>query len=135
MCIKIYLDTSVIGYLRAVELPERMQDTLEFWEALRTGKYEIYTSNVVNTEPSHCKEPKRSELLAFLDEIQYTEIETSNNMEIKHIADEIEALRIIPIKYIADRVHIATAIYLGCNILVSWNFKHMVNVKTRNGVR
>jgi len=135
MCIKIYLDTSVIGYLRAVDLPERMRDTLEFWEVLKTGKYEVYISDVVIIELSRCPEPKKSELLAYLDIIQYTEIKSFNNPDIMHITEEIKAINIIPVKYEDDHAHIAVAIYTGCSILVSWNFKHMVNVKTRNGVR
>ena len=38
-------------------------------------------------------------------------------------------------KIYLDRLHIASAIYSGCNIIVSWNFEHMVNVKTIDGVR
>ena len=51
------------------------------------------------------------------------------------LAAEVEKLKIIPAKKVLDRLHIASAIYSGCNIIVSWNFEHMVNIKTIDGVR
>ncbi len=41
---------------------------------------------------------------------------------------------IIPAKYEDDALHIAAASVNGCNIVVSWNFKHMVRAKTIFGV-
>jgi hypothetical protein len=32
-------------------------------------------------------------------------------------------------------LHIASAIVSECNVLLSWNFKHLVNIRTINGVR
>lgn len=34
-----------------------------------------------------------------------------------------------------DYQHITAAILAGCDIITSWNFKHIVNVKTIRGVR
>lgn len=34
-----------------------------------------------------------------------------------------------------DCRHIAAAIIAGCDIITSWNFKHIVNVKTVRGVK
>ncbi len=33
-----------------------------------------------------------------------------------------------------DGRHIAVAVLAGCDMIVSWNFKHIVNVKTIQGV-
>jgi predicted nucleic acid-binding protein len=132
---KIYLDTSVISYLRQEDAPEQMADTIEFWEILKTGKYEVFTSEVVTAELLRCSEPKRSELFALLDEIQFTEIAVERNAEIIMLSAEVYKLNILPPKSENDRRHIAAAIFSGCNIIVSWNFNHMVNVKTIDGVR
>jgi predicted nucleic acid-binding protein len=132
---KIYLDTSVVSYLRQEDSPEKMRETLEFWEILKTGKYEVYTSEIVTAELLRCPEPKRSELFALLDEIRYTEIEATSNAEIITLAAEVNKLNILPPKSENDRRHIAAAIFNGCNIIISWNFNHMVNVKTIDGVR
>lgn len=37
MKIKVYLDTSVISYLDQQDAPEKMQETREIWEILKTG--------------------------------------------------------------------------------------------------
>jgi predicted nucleic acid-binding protein len=132
---KIYLDTSVISYLRQEDVPKEMQETLELWEILKTGKYDVYISEVVLDELSKCPEPKRSELLALLSEIEYTDTEVENNAEIISLAGEIKKLNILPPKSENDRRHIAAAVYNGCNAILSWNFKHMVNVNTIDGVR
>ena len=132
---KIYLDTSAVSYLRQEDAPKEMGQTQAFWEVLRTGRYDVYASAVTVRELSRCAEPKRRELLALLDETGYTYIEVDGNEEILALAAEIASLKIIPAKKVDDRLHIAAAISCGCNIIVSWNFEHMVNVRTIDGVR
>ena len=55
--------------------------------------------------------------------------------EIIVLADEVKKLNILPAKSENDRRHIAAAVFCECDIIVSWNFRHMVNVKTIDGVR
>jgi len=43
---KIYLDTSVISCLQALETPERMADSLRLWEDLKAGIYDVYISDI-----------------------------------------------------------------------------------------
>ncbi|MDR0951750.1 MAG: PIN domain-containing protein [Oscillospiraceae bacterium] len=132
---RIYLDTSVISYLRQEDAPEKMAETLEFWEILKTGKYEVYISDVTIFELSKCLEPRRAELLALLSKIDYNEIETKDHADITELSIAIAKQKLLPERSVNDRLHIAAAILSGCNILVSWNFKHLVNVKTIDGVR
>ena len=132
---KIYLDTTVISHLRHEDRPDWMADTLELWEILKRGEYDVHISDVVMIELMRCPEPKQTELLAFLDEIQYTEIAVESNEKILAIADQIKKLTVIPPKSENDRRHIAAALYSGCNIIVSWNFNHFVTQKTIDGVR
>lgn len=51
------------------------------------------------------------------------------------LANEIIIRGILTKKSLDDCTHIAAAIVNNCDIIVSWNFKHLVNVKTINGVR
>jgi predicted nucleic acid-binding protein len=132
---KIYLETSTVSHLRQEDAPEKMKQTQEFWEILKTGKYDVYTSDITVIELSRCAEPKRKELLALLEDIGYTLVEAIDNEEIAVLEEEVRRLGIIPAKKVFDRLHIAAAVYSGCNIIVSWNFDHMVNVKTIDGVR
>ena len=74
--IKIYLDTSVISYLDQQDSPERMKETQEIWELFKKGQYGIYISDVVVYEINKCSMEKREILLDYLDQIEYTIIET-----------------------------------------------------------
>ena len=112
-----------------------MRDTLEFWEILKAGKYDVYISDIVLDELYACPQPKRGDLLALLAQVRYNEVIVDGNVEIISLAGEIKSLKILPQKSENDRRHIAAAVISGCNAIVSWNFRHMVNVKTIDGVR
>lgn len=67
--IKISLDTSVISHLEAEETPEKMQDTVAFWQELIRGQYIVTISDLTIAELSKCPEPKRSLLFEHLSVI------------------------------------------------------------------
>ena len=130
---KLYLDSSVISHLEAPDTPEKMQETLALWEDIKAGKYEVYLSSVVFEEIEDCFEPKRKLLYEFLEQIDFIQLEV--NATVREIADEIVRLDILKPKHFRDCWHIGCAIISECDYLVSWNFKHLVNVKTVKGVR
>ena len=78
---KIYLETSVIGYLEQNNEPEKMKDTLVLWEEIKKDKYDIYLSDVVLDEIRATKEPKRTVLLDYLEEIKYIDIPVNDEIE------------------------------------------------------
>ena len=131
--LKVYLDTSVISYLYQLDAPERMEDTLEVWEMFRNKKYDVYISNIVLNEISGCNEEKLNILLEYLNEIEYTVVETDENTV--ELAEKFIDFGILRQKSFDDCQHIAAAILAGCDIIISWNFKHIVNVKTVRGVK
>ena len=131
--LKIYLDTSVISHLLADDTPDKMADTHKLWQQLQCGKYDVYLSAVTLDELLKCAEPKRGYLLEQLASISFQQLELTE--EIRVLADRIIAVGILKSKSRDDCRHIAAAIIAECNYIVSWNFKHMVNVKTINGVR
>ena len=131
---KIYLDTSVISYLKQDDSPERTASTLQLWEELKTRTdLEICLSDITLAEISECHEPKRSFMRNKLKEINYTILQSG--LESEKLADEIIRLGILSEKSRDDCYHIAIAVLEACNYIVSWNFKHLVNVKTINGIR
>ena len=131
--LRIYLDTSVISHLEQEDVPEKMEQTRNLWEILQTDKYEVIISDLVLVEINECKEPKRSILKEYLAMIDYKRVSITEETE--EIANEIIKEKILNKKSYDDCLHIASAILNDCNIIVSWNFKHMVNVDTINGVR
>ncbi len=131
---KIYLDTSVLSYLKQEDSPDRMKATLQFWEELKSrDDIIIYLSDVTIAEVSDCYEPKRSFIMNKLKEIQFIFLTKDDDAEL--LAKQIIDLGILNNKSHDDCLHIAIAVLEACNYIVSWNFKHLVNVKTINGVR
>lgn len=131
--IKVYLDTSVISYLDQQDAPVEMAQTREVWEKIKSGKYDVYISDVVLRELNECKEDKRNILLNYLKEIKFQTVEiTDKTMK---LAEKFIDLGVLKKKSFDDCQHIAAAIVSDCDIIISWNFKHIVNVKTIRGVK
>ena len=131
--LKVYLDTSVISYLDQTDAPEKMFETRQLWDSLKQGKYDIYISDIVLEELSACNVEKQILLGRHLQEIQYTVIETSEKTI--ELAEKIINFGVLKQKSYEDCQHIAAAILAGCDLITSWNFKHIVNVKTIKGIK
>lgn len=131
--LKVYLDTSVISYLYQEDALEKMQDTLELWKLFKNHEYEVYISDIVIREISDCNEEKLKILMDYLNQIDYNIIET--NETTIELAEKFIDFGILKQKSFDDCQHIAAAILAGCDIITSWNFKHIVNVKTVRGVK
>lgn len=131
--LKVYLDTSVISYLLQDDAPERMKDTLALWEQFEAGKYDVYLSQVTLDEIDDCPEPKRTTLYEYLGKIRFTNLQLTQ--EAVDVAKRIINMGILTQKSQDDSHHIAIAVVNECDCILSWNFKHMVNIKTIKGVR
>lgn len=131
--LKVYLDTSVISHLLQEDVPEKMADTRQLWEMFKDRKYDVYLSTVTLEEVADCPEPKRSELRKFLEQINYTVLDITDEMET--VAHKIIDMGILKNKSYDDCQHIAAAVVEECNCIILWNFKHIVNIKTIHGVR
>jgi predicted nucleic acid-binding protein len=131
--LKIYLDTSVISHLDAPDVPDKEADTKRLWEEIKAGIFESFISPVVVEELERCAEPKRSTLQEQLRAIRYTLLQETD--EVLTLASRYVEARIMRKKSIDDCRHIAYSCIYDCDMLISWNFKHLVNVKTITGVR
>lgn len=130
---KVYLDTSVISYLMQEDVPEKMNETRRLWDMFKDGIYEVYLSTVTLEEVSDCPEPKQTQLRRFLNDISFTILDVSE--EAMEVANQIIDMGILTKKSYDDCQHIGTAVINECDCIVSWNFKHIVNIKTIRGVR
>ena len=126
--LKIYLDTSVVSHLQTEDVPEKMTKTLELWREIKQGFYHIVISELVFDELEKCSEPKKSFMLNKLAEIDFDEVEITG--EIRELANKYVTEGVFPAKYLDDALHVACASISGCNAMVSWNFKHMVKLRT-----
>lgn len=119
---RIYLDTSVFGGLHDEEFQEY---TEPLFERIKKSEFEIIFSNITEQELENAPEKIRAT----------TELLPENSTE--YVKSDIEAAQLAK-KYIqegvvgptsyADCLHIALATIHNANLLVSWNFKHIVNV-------
>ena len=130
---KIYLETSVISHLKAEDTLEKMQDTLMFWEDFKLGKYSIILSDVTIEELTLCPEPKRTILFDLLNQINFIEVEETE--ESVNLAKNYIKYGVLSEKSFDDCRHMAIATIEQCDFIVSWNFKHFVNIKTINKVQ
>lgn len=131
--LKIYLDTSVISLLDALDAPEKQNDTRKLWEDIKADIYDIVLSNVTLDELDKCVEPKQSVLYDYLSQIQYAHVTVDD--EILQVAEKFIDFGILRQKSFDDCQHITAAIVTACDVIVSWNFKHIVNHKTIDGVK
>jgi len=130
---KIYLDTSVISHLYAPDTPEKMADTLRLWRQIQNGEYDVVLSEVVFDELARCVDFKKRQLTDFLQRIRYDRVESNNDTVA--LASKFVDFGILREKSFDDCRHIATALVSGYDIIVSWNFRHIVNAKTIRGTR
>ena len=131
--LKVYLDTSVVSHLWQLDAPEKMQATLTLWEEFKRDKFDIYLSQITIEEVNKCTEEKKQKLSNYLNEIKFINLTLSK--ESVSIGRQIIELGILKEKNRDDANHIGVAMANNLDFIISWNFKHMVNIKTVNGVR
>jgi len=125
---RIYLETSVFNFAFADDAPDKKSDTLKLFEEIKAGKYQTFTSVYVTDELNLASEPKRS---TMLDLIKQCKVEIlSEDLEADRLAYAYVSEGIIPGKYLSDAKHIAVASVTGLDVIVSWNFEHIVKLKT-----
>jgi predicted nucleic acid-binding protein len=114
---------------------EKKDITIKFFRDLPLIAEEIYISDEVIREISRASEPRRSQLEGLLRESSPLLLEI--DLESEKMADRYTEEGIIPERYISDALHIAVAVINGIDAIVSWNFEHIVKLKTRvmvNGI-
>jgi len=131
--LKIYIDTSVIGNLDRDEENEIKTDTHILWNQIKDDLYDVVLSDVTIAEIDDCQEEKREILYDYLSEIDYTLVEVDEKT--LEVASRFIDLGVLKEKSFDDCQHIAAAITSRCDVIVSWNFKHIVNHKTMMGVK
>lgn len=118
--LKVYIDTSVIGGLFDKEFEKYSKKLFKYFDN------DIYTpvlSTIVLKEleqaPKHVRDAinkiKKIEILELSEEVE--------NLALKYLSENI-----ISEKYLDDALHIAISTVNKIDVLVSWNFKHIVNL-------
>jgi len=128
---KVYLETTMFNYF----LDKSKEDnniTVAFFEEIKSGQYEGYTSTYAIEEMENATEPKRSNMLALIDKYQINVLDASD--EADRLASVYIKNDIIPEKKNLDAQHIAIATVHDIGIILSYNFKHINKLKTKTMV-
>jgi predicted nucleic acid-binding protein len=125
---RIYLETSVFNFCFADDAPDKKNDTLKLFEEIKAGLYVPYTSAYVMQELVRAVEPKQSQMVALIAEYEMRFLEQSD--AIRDLAELYVVEGIIPAKHLTDALHIAAATVHDLDIIVSYNFRHIVKRKT-----
>jgi len=129
---RFYLDTSVIGALFDVEMPQRIEITRTLLDSIVSGTHIGVISNVVLEEIERGPEGLKEKLVSEMSRIPLqiiSEDETSADL-----LEIYEKEGFISKGARLDLRHLAVATVHGVDALVSWNFRHIVNIRTRRAV-
>ena len=122
----LYLDTSVMGgYFDS----EWQEPTQELWRQWRAGRWRFRTSIVAAAEMARAPEPVRE---LFRATFPPSELLASNE-ESESLARLYLDAGVLPRKCSDDARHVAACVAGGCLVLVSWNFRHLANVRREAG--
>jgi predicted nucleic acid-binding protein len=128
--LRIYVDTSVFGGCLDHEFAEWSNALMDDF---RSDRYVLVVSDVTAGEVAMAPEPVRevfSELLEIADNLPVTE-------EALELLRAYESHGILGRRFRNDMLHIAIAAVAEVDVVVSWNFRHIVRldkIRLFNGV-
>lgn len=119
---RLYIDTSVFGGYFDEEFSEF---TRPLFERIQKGEFRLLFSAVTQDELTSA--PERVKKLVTSLRAENTEFIETNN-EAVELATQYVAEKVVGPTSYADCLHIALATINRADYLISWNFKHIVNV-------
>ena len=130
----IYVETTIPGFYfetrPGAQMQARREWTREWWDpALLTES--LVTSPAVLDELGRAPEPKRSDTLTLLGSLPLLEI----SHDVKHLVHIYIGHKIMPSDTGGDALHLALATFHECDILVSWNCRHIANASKAGHIR
>ena len=125
-CPTLYLDTSTIGGYFDDEWKEATQ---ELWRQMEAGQWRFVTSLVAAEELENAPERVQELFRAAFEAEAILDV----TEEMDELASAYVAHGVVPPTYEDDARHVAVCTLSRINFLVSWNFKHLVNVQREAG--
>jgi hypothetical protein len=129
--LRIYVDTSVFGGVYDKEFAEFSH---KFFEGVRRGDFVVLISSQVFTElmmaPKRVQDVLNQLSLKMVEQIEETD-------EIQFLAEAYIAAGVLGEGSKADAFHVAAATVAEADLIVSWNFTHIVRfdrIRMFNGV-
>ena len=117
---RVYIDTSVIGGCFDVEFAPWSKGLMKDF---RLGNFAPVISDVIDAEIVAAPELVKMQYATLLD-CQPERVELTE--DVRELARAYQNKQIVPVKFSNDALHIALATHAEVDMLVSWNFRHIV---------
>jgi len=125
--IRVYVDTSVFGGVYDVEFREV---TKRFFEQVKRGGYVVLVSRLTTDELEDAPDQVSQVMRALTpDEIEPVTLDE----EVRSLAEEYIRAGVLGEASIDDATHVAAATVAGADLILSWNFRHIVNFNRIRG--
>ena len=124
---RLYLDTSIFGGFFDAEFEEF---TKPLFDRINRGEFIILYSTLTQDELVNA--PSQVQGLVTRLKVNQTEFLTETE-EAVELATQYIAEKVVGMTSLPDCLHIALATINKADLLVSWNFKHIVNIERIRG--
>jgi len=121
--LRVYVDTSVFGGTQDEEFRDA---STRFFEQVKAGRYEILVSRVTLDELTGAPEAVH-QLIAQLPEGSLVRLGPDTLHEARELSRAYLEAAVLGRSSEADASHVATATVARADLLLSWNFRHIVN--------
>jgi predicted nucleic acid-binding protein len=128
---RLFLETTVFNFYFEVKQGQKQTDAIRLFEEIAGGRYEAYTSKAVIDEIKAASREKAEKMKTLSK--KYIKRVIRSSPEAERMADIYVKKGIIPLKFSADAIHIATATIKKLDFVVSYNLGHIVKTKTMIG--
>ena len=129
---RLYLDTSILGATVDPGPEDRVEATRRLLAELAAGRWEGFISTVVLAEVDGAAESIRRRIAVELARTPLMVLEET--AESVALARTYVAAGAIPANAENDARHIAIAAVNDVRVVVSWNFRHMVNIERKRRI-
>src|SRR5437899_8101566 len=123
----VYVETSVWGMVPPGQDPGLRRPTMEFLRQCEARVFQPYISDVVANEIRQAPQPIQDRILERLSEVNPVLLSLSPEVEV--LAQRFIDEGIVPPRRLNDARHVACALVHGLDLLVSWNYRHIANVR------
>ncbi len=131
--LKLYLETSVWGFYFADDAPEKKEVTRRFFGNLAALPYAVYLSETVLEEISRAPEDMATALSELIS--RHDPSMLALNSEVSRLASEYMKKGALPSKALYDALHLAYASVYELDCVVSWNLRHIANLRRQEKIQ
>lgn len=125
--LRIYVDTSVFGGCFDEEFAE---DSKKFFEVIKKGKHIVLISEMVEAEILSAPQQVQ-DILAKVSKEQLEVI--AQTQDVEYLRDAYIKAGVVTSSSMNDATHVAAATFGDADVIVSWNFRHLVNIVKQRG--